>query len=139
MILTVINIYIFCHIEKRQRSNWFRHWSVSCKLIFASGLFSSVRVSLGWIHYNYKLCKEFIFSGYWDWPQGILRSQLTFVKHAAGTQSGRLLEQTFCLKKKEKNEEKNNLKLVCLFDFFWGGEGLWGELILYLIFRFNQA
>ena len=88
-------IYFFVTFRKGKDQIGFGIGLFSCKLIFASGLFSSVRVSLGWIHYNYKLCKEFIFSGYWDWPQGILRSRLTFVKHAAGTQSGRLLEQNF--------------------------------------------
>ena len=72
---------------RKQRSNWFLHLSVSCKLSFASGLFSYERGSLGWIHYyklSLKLSKEFIFSRYWDyWPHGILR--LVPVYHLSNT------------------------------------------------------
>ena len=123
---SLLFIIIFCHIEKRQRSTWFRHWSVSCKLIFASGWFSSVRVSLGWIHYNYKLCKEFSFSGYWDWPEGILRSRLTFVKHAAGTQSGRGVIPPwadFLFKKKGVEWGKKTTSNSFVFWTFFGGGG----------------
>ena len=59
-------------------------------------------------------------------PQGILRSRLTFVKHAAGTQSGRLLNRAdflFFEKRSRVRKKTTSNSFVCLT---FGGAGVGG-------------